>query len=407
MNKKKILIIANAVSLAHPTRMWVLARMVDKALYEIHFATSAEYKKFLLPADSGIFLHHIECESVENFSKRLYNADFLPSKLEMDSSLRADMDLIDRVQPDCIIADFRYTIHIAARFKKVRLITLSHYYWSPDFKHPNVVPSFHMVDKIGRKACTWFSLLFSPVIQAQFLNKINTYIRNNPEAQSAQIPPFKSFYEYYVAGDYVAFADLPSMFPNRILSESKKFIGPILWSNPDIPWPDGWPEDFGSRPVAYVTLGSTGSHATVPMITKVLQDRGYQVLISSSLQSYVDIDLGDALVAPFVPADRAIRMAKLLVCNGGCGTTYHAIARGVPFVPVATNMDQCLNSINLEHRGLCKMIHADQITVNRLSESIDIAQAMGTKKRIEEAQSDCLLIKQDQIINDMIRTVTP
>ena len=53
------------------------------------------------------------------------------------------------------------------------------------------------------------------------------------------------------------------------------------------------------------------------------------------------------------------------------------------------------------------MIHADQITVNRLSESIDIAQAMGTKKRIEEAQSDCLLIKQDQIINDMIRTVTP
>ena len=51
MGKIKILVIAEAVSAAHPTRMWELVNSFDLDIYEVHFATSNSYFDLLEKSD--------------------------------------------------------------------------------------------------------------------------------------------------------------------------------------------------------------------------------------------------------------------------------------------------------------------------------------------------------------------
>ena len=48
MNKKRILFISEAVSLAHISRPLVLAESLDLDEYEVHFACGEKYKDFII-----------------------------------------------------------------------------------------------------------------------------------------------------------------------------------------------------------------------------------------------------------------------------------------------------------------------------------------------------------------------
>lgn len=366
----KILVFANAVSLAHPTRMWMIACELADLGYSVHFATSSEYFRFLLPSRQDITIHSISSVPLQTFNERLFNAEFIFTEEELERDTKEDTALIELVKPDIIFSDLRLTAFIPARIRKIPYFTCSQYHWSGHIDSSGVVPPVKPVITFGRKISERIEPFLCPIITRSMIKKANRFFCDHPLARDAHIPPFKSLPEFYLAGDHVLFADLPFLYEGRPLAPHEHFIGPIIWTNPQTPWPENWPRDFAGQKMAYVTMGSTGTFYAIPAILDGLRNAGYKILMSGFGQNCASIDLTDTWVAPFVPSDDVLKIVQLVVCNGGSGTTYHAVSRGVPVISVPQNMDQALHSRELVQHGLARSLYPDQITASRVVEAI-------------------------------------
>src|SRR5204862_1096209 len=73
--------------------------------------------------------------------------------------------------------------------------------------------------------------------------------------------------------------------------------------------------------------------------------------------------------AEFLPGDAAARRAALVICNGGSGTAYQALAAGTPVIGLPSNLDQYLtmSAVVAHEAGIA--IPADSLRVDRLRDA--------------------------------------
>lgn len=370
MSSQRILFLANAITLAHPTRMWKIACDMESRGYDVHFATSPTYKKYLLPENPRITCHTITSVLVQDFNDRLFHTKFIFTDEELATELHEDCELVAAIRPDYIIADMRPTAIVPAKLHNIPLYNLTQYHWSSHFDRRNILPPVKSVLTFGRTLSALFEPVISPLILRPMVKTANRFFQTHPVAKTANLPEFTSLSDFYQAGDYALFADLPDLYPDATLESHHHFIGPIIWHNSQTPWPEHWPHTFGEKPVAYVTMGSTGLYSAVPKVLDGLRSLGYQILLSSFGGDCGHLDLRDTWTAPFVPGNEALKRANLIVCNGGTGTTYHALSHGIPIVAVTQNMDQCLHATQLTKQSVGRMIYADQLSQETLTDAI-------------------------------------
>jgi UDP:flavonoid glycosyltransferase YjiC (YdhE family) len=63
-------------------------------------------------------------------------------------------------------------------------------------------------------------------------------------------------------------------------------------------------------------------------------------------------------VASYLPGEDAVKMASLVICNGGSPTTHQALSQGVPVVGLPSNLDQYLNMAAIEKSGAGQCLRA-------------------------------------------------
>ncbi len=121
--------------------------------------------------------------------------------------------------------------------------------------------------------------------------------------------------------------------------------------------PDWW---GGSRdPLVYVSFGSVaGSVASAVPIYRVALDAVAGLPIRVLLTVGREVDIGglgtvptNTHVAPWVAQGDVVAAANLVVCHGGSGTTFGAIAAGVPLVITPMFADQPANGRRIEAAG--------------------------------------------------------
>jgi UDP:flavonoid glycosyltransferase YjiC (YdhE family) len=116
---KKILFLAEAVSLAHVGRPLVLAKWANKYDYEIHFACSAEGLNKTNASPQEFNLHSLTTIRSQLFYDRVNSANFFYTPTELKGYVHEEIQLIKKVNPDLIVSDFRlrltekilYTFH--------------------------------------------------------------------------------------------------------------------------------------------------------------------------------------------------------------------------------------------------------------------------------------------------------
>jgi UDP:flavonoid glycosyltransferase YjiC (YdhE family) len=388
MPRKTVLFIAEAVTLAHVARPWVLAHSLDPERYRVVFAVDGRYDALF--DFSGMQREALDSIPSSRFMQALAKGSPLYDGRTLESYVEADLALMERVQPDLVVGDFRLSLSISARLRKVPYAAISNIYWSPYVEQHYPVPDLPLTRIVGVDLA---QRLFDRVRPLAF--GLHTLPLNRVRRRFGLASLGWDLHRTYTDADQVLYADLQELWQTRPLPAGHRFIGPVLWSA-DTPLPEWWGRFRSSRPTLFATLGSSGKKSLLPQVIEALGAVDADVMVAAAGAPVSGNLPENVRVADYLPAQAAIQRSALLVCNGGSPTTQLALAAGIPCIGIATNLDQFLNMSAIERAGVGVLLRADRFRPVQLTEAVnrllgdaaaqDRAAALGTRMAVESAQ---------------------
>jgi len=357
-----VLLVAEAVTLAHFARVVSLANALDASSYEVVVASDARYAD--LEAPFGVAFYPIRSIPSDQFERALARGTPLYDVATLTAYVEDDLALIKKVKPDLIVGDFRLSLAVSAPVAGIPYAAVVNAYWSPyaDIVYP--VPDLPMTRVLGLSLAQRLFDVARPIAFTLHARPLNTVRRRY------HLPPLgHDLRTVYTWGDYTLYADVPELVPTRPLPANHRHLGSPLWSARK-PLPDWWGRIPADNPVVLVTLGSSGRADLLPMALSVLSELPITVLAVTAGK----IDPGNvpatAFVADYLPLESAVRRAALVICNGGSLTSYQALDAGVPVLGVCSNMDQLLNMSAIERLGAGLSLRAAGVRPAQLREAV-------------------------------------
>jgi UDP:flavonoid glycosyltransferase YjiC (YdhE family) len=364
MRKLKILFFAEAVTLAHISRIITFASKLDRNLYEPYLACSNNFPLLVQNFHGNIF--HLTSRTPKEFHQLLANGEILFDDKILNNYVYEEIKIIENVLPDIIVGDLRPSLSVSAELANIPYINLTNAYWSPyssiqNFPMPPLEKISKLIPKgwIGNKIISFLEILGKSkskeiqLAQGKGINQIRL---------KHGLKPFENYLEGFVYGNFTAYADLPEVVKCDLLPSNHKYIGPLEWS-PDIPLPSWCTDAFLSEPFIYVCLGSSGWQKLLPLVVNTLIRKGHKVAVSTSGYQTTLTKHKNLFVADFLPGNKICPAANLVICNGGSPSVYQALLHGVPVIGLPANMDQLLFMQHVESENLGIMLRAD--TVNK------------------------------------------
>lgn len=337
MARKKILFMAEAVTLAHVGRPLSLAQGLDEEEYEVHFACADGYDFCFKQAPFRRW--RIDSISSLQFLQALAHGKPVYTESTLHAYVEDDLRLLNTVQPDLVIGDFRLSLSVSARLQRIPYMTVSNAYWSPWVRQHYTVPSLPLTGVLPVWLADPLFRLIRPLAFASHAVPLNRVRRRHG------LPSLGSdLRRIYTDADRTLYADIPQLFPPHGMPSTHDYLGPIIWA-PPLDLPDWWqrPELSSGRPIIYVTLGSSGQGTLLPRVLRALAPLPVTVLAATAGTIRVDAVPPNAYVAPFLPGDAAARRASLVICNGGSPTSQQACPSSAS-PATSTNSSTCTAS---------------------------------------------------------------
>ena len=355
--RRRILFVAEAVTLAHVVRPLVLAKALDPAHYEVHFACAEGYEAFL--EDDRFTRWSIHSIPPRRFQEALRKGTPLYDLNTLQDYLQEDLRVLDTVQPDMVVGDFRLSLAVSAPLRKIPYTALTNAHWSPySTKSRAPFPEHPMGKVLGVTLASALFKAVEPLVFAIHARPLNRLRKRNG------LPPLGGLREIYTTGDYTLYLDVPGLIPTHDLPPSHRYLGPLLWS-PPLPLPAWWQELPNDRPCVYVTLGSSGAVELLPTVLDAMEELPVSVLVATAGRSDIGPLDGRRWVADYLPGSEAARRADLVISNGGSATTYQALAEGVPVLGIPFNMDQFYTQNAVVEAGAGVLLRSGQVRKRR------------------------------------------
>lgn len=355
--RRRILFIAESVTLAHIARTVALARTLNPRRYDVHLACDRRYLSVFgrLPFP----VHSIHSISSAQFHRRLIEADPLYTEEELRGYVKEDLRLLARLGPDVVVGDFRLSLSASARVVGIPYLSIANAYWSPYARPRFVVPDVEIVDRFGVRLGQGLFNLLRPIVFAHHATALNR-IRRDYGLPAIRYDLSSSFTD----GDKTLYADLPELVPTFKRPSHHHYLGPILWSYDSAPdWWDDVPKD---RPLAYVSLGSSGKGELLPGVLTMLARLGVNAMVSTAGHPTPASVPGQVWVGEYLPGLEAARRANIVICNGGSATVYQALAAGVPVIGLPYNLDQYLMMDYVQEFGVGEYVRSGQASIDAM-----------------------------------------
>lgn len=361
MERKKILFVAEAVTLAHVGRPLALAQTLDRQRYDVHVACAPGYELFFKGS-------HVSSWTISSISSARFLAALAAGKPVYDAAtlkqyVLDDLRLLQAVRPDVVIGDFRLSLSVSARRAGVPYVGLINAYWSPHVAQRYTVPAIGLARVLPIPLADSLFRLVQPLAFALHSMPLNRVRR------AYGLPSLgRDLRRVYTDADHVLYADIPEMFPAHELPATHSYLGPVVWSPPTglPPWWDALP---GARQIVYVTLGSSGQGALLPKVLQALAPLPVTVIAATAGH----IDPGplpaNARTAVYLPGMMAAQRAALVICNGGSPTSQQALTAGVPVLGIAGNLDQYLNMHGVLAAGAGALLRSDRLNEGALRDA--------------------------------------
>jgi UDP:flavonoid glycosyltransferase YjiC (YdhE family) len=356
------LFVAEAVTLAQVVRLVTLARALDPARYEVHFA-SAVFDELVFRGTSfqRHQIHSLPASVVDARvagGRRLYGARTLRGYVEEERAL------LRALRPALVVGDLRLSLSVSAPVEGVPYACLINAYWSPNVAREGFpLPDHPIVRLLGVDLAARYFPKALPWVFDHFARPVNALRRRHG------LPPVGSLPDVLTHGDHTLYADVPALVPTRALPAHQRYLGPVLWS-PPVALPAWWDALDAGRPTIYVTLGSSGRVARLPLVVEVAVELGFQVLVATAGRSTLASVPKHVFVADYLPGHLAARRSVAVVSNGGSTTGYQALAEGRPVLGIAFNLDQYLAMSAIADAGAGILLRAGALDRTQLREAL-------------------------------------
>lgn len=349
----RVLIVGEAVTAAHVIRPLGLALGLSAAGYDITFACDRRYEG--LVCNTGLVYTELPAISRELFLSRLDKGSSLYSLEELQGYVRDDLRIIAAVRPDVIVGDFRISMGISAELCSIPYLALSSVHWSAHAGLPLPVPEHWLVDAMGVRLAGLVTGAVVPLFfkfQARAMNTLReSYGLPGIEGRGAP--------DVYTHGTRTLYLDTPDLYGAPQLGPDEACIGPVLWA-PSSARPLWWDDLPLDRPVAWLSAGSSGAGKAMCRVAEVLDANGFAVMASTAggLTGLPP----SVYTASFINGLEAAERADIVVCNGGSGIVYQALAKGRPVLGIPRNMDQYYVMEAVQSRGAGRLIRSGMVT---------------------------------------------
>ena len=354
-DRLRVLMMAEAVTLAHVARPVALAHALDPARYEVVLACDPRYAAFA----SGGPWQRVDLHSIPSaqFIRALARGAPVYDLATLEAYVAEDRALLEAVKPDLVVGDFRLSLSVSARLARVPYLTIANAYWSPHYRGGFPLPVLPMTRWLPLPVVSALFTTFRPLAFA-----LHGRPMNQLRARHGLPSLGPDLRRVYTDADHHLVPDLAALYPLDGPSGHHTFIGPLMWS-PSVDLPPWWDEPVPAQhDTVYVTLGSSGPAALLALVLQALDGLPVRVLASTAGAPLPARPPANARLAAYLPGDAAAARARLVVCNGGSLTVQQALAAGVPVLGLASNMDQFLNMAPITAAGAGLTLRADRIS---------------------------------------------
>lgn len=368
-DRLKVLFVAEGATLAHVARPLVLARGLDPGSCEVTLARPASYA--WMTADVRLQVCDVDCQPADVFARKLDRGAPLFDYPTLRRYVDEDLDLIDRFRPDVVVGDFRLSLSVSARLRKVPYITICDAYWSPELPLDPPLPVLPFTRIVPIPLAT-------PVFRlaTRFAFPYHAHAMERLRAHYGLPGLGHDLSRVYTDADLRLFANIPALFPDVREGGEAGFLGPIAWSPPPVEEMDlaALP-----RPLVFVTMGSSGDTSVLGGVVRALAEVAGSLVVATAGRVRAEtVRLPKTFVFDFVSGEQLCRYADLVVCNGGSPITNLALTHGVPVVGIVRNMDQFLNMRAIVRQTAGTMVRADRIRPDKIQA---LARNLITDKR--------------------------
>ena len=355
---RRVLLIGEAVTLAHVARPTALARMLVDRGYRPVVAADPRFAG-LCPAEAW---DTAEVRSIPtaDFLRSLARGEPVYDLATLEGYVEDDLSLLRAVRPAVVIGDFRISLAVSARLAGVPYINVGNAYWSPyarpRWRAPTMPWSRYLPGALD-------DLLFRaarPLAFRLHARPMQALARRH----GLRTAP-RELRGVYSDGDLTLYADSPAIVPTFDRPATHRYLGLLGWA-PAAPLPPWWDALPASARPIYVTLGSSGDAAKLPQVLAGLARLGCPVVVATagakapaSLPAHVH-------VADYLPGDIVARRSALVVCNGGSPTAHQALLAGVPVLGIPDNLDQVLNMSYFLQAGVGDWIAPRALSAGRI-----------------------------------------
>jgi UDP:flavonoid glycosyltransferase YjiC (YdhE family) len=352
----RVLVIAEAVTLAHVGRGITLARLLHERGAAVTLACDARAARFT--AELPFRVQPLRSISAEVFLAALAAGRAVYDERTLEAYAADDVALLEQERPDAVIGDFRLSLSATARHVGTPYINVTNAYWSPYARPRHRLPPVRGLRSVPPPARDALFRLARPAAFALHARPLDRLRRR------FGLPPLRDVRRAYCDGDVTVYADVPAMVPLRQTPAHHHFIGPVAWS-PEVPLPPWWDAMLSRGAPIYVSLGSSGAASRLPVVLDALRPLGHPIVVATAGRAQVEGGR-DLFVTDYVPADQLLPHARLVVSNGGSPTSYQALTHGIPVLGIPGNMDQLLNMHFVERFGAGVAVREEAVTAARV-----------------------------------------
>lgn len=343
---KKILCVAEAVTLAHVARILRVAEELSDSGFSVTLAFDQRYQRFM---QLNLPYRHLPSIDPAVFTGRANSYQFPYTESELRSYLADEKALLDQIRPDLVISDFRLTLPISLHVAKIPHFSLTNGYWLPEFGLGPAIPDLPAFRPLPRFLARLAYAAARPIVY-----RINSAVFNRVAREAGAVAVQGTMLDIYTQGDMRLLADPPGWL-DFSASPRDCFIGPMAWRAP-VDNPAWWPQLDRKKKTIFVSVGSSGSEQAVAAVLAAtdgleVQGQAPQIVISG-LELAPEYQQRSVFSAKFISNPAAMEISQLFISNGGSLSMVDAFRCAVPIIGITSNFDQLINATIIEDKGL-------------------------------------------------------